>query len=282
VLANNAAIRRARGRFIGKIDQDTLVDKAFFSGLFAAVDGTGKDFLESSFLFAGRRSIPRKLTVRSPSGEEVLDFLDCFVRWLPKEGRGRTPWFDVPTGIVVLHRRIWWEAGGYDERLLYWGFMEAELAMHLQSKYLLVNLEELVGCPFYHLRHSTRRLTLTTRRKNPRVPPAPRQPDENLPEATRPVAPRGPISTFTFERMVLGDGPGLSPPPVQAVATVSPTGDPVVAEKSRRLLVLCERDVELFSLIQQVIANVPRAVAELQLLHAIRLPGPPHRLGVLL
>ncbi|MCP5119611.1 MAG: hypothetical protein GY953_53105, partial [bacterium] len=35
-----------------------------------------------------------------------------------------------------------------------------------------------------------------------------------------------------------------------------------MGEKRRRLLVICERDVGLFSLIQQVIANVPRAVAE--------------------
>lgn len=33
-------------------------------------------------------------------------------------------------------------------------------------------------------------------------------------------------------------------------------------DAERRLLVLCERDVGLFSLIQQVIANIPRAIAE--------------------
>ena len=33
-------------------------------------------------------------------------------------------------------------------------------------------------------------------------------------------------------------------------------------ERGRRLLILCERDVGLFSLIQQVVANIPRAIAE--------------------
>ncbi|MCP5120064.1 MAG: hypothetical protein GY953_55415, partial [bacterium] len=42
----------------------------------------------------------------------------------------------------------------------------------------------------------------------------------------------------------------------------APAGGLVVAGERQRLLIICERDVGLFSLIHQVIAHVPRAVAE--------------------
>ena len=174
VLANNAAIRRARGEFIGRIDQDTLVDKAFLSGFFTAFDDPENESLKSTLMFVGRRSIPKQLTLLSPDFQVVLDFLRTFGKWLPKEGRGRTPWWDIPVGIMLLHRQIWYEAGGYDERMLYWGFMETNLALRLENKYKLIDLEELIDCPFYHLKHSKQRLALTSRRKNPRRRPEPR------------------------------------------------------------------------------------------------------------
>jgi hypothetical protein len=174
VLANNAAIRRARGRFIGRIDQDTLVDKSFLAGFLQAVDeAAGK--LENSILFLSRRSIPRKLTLRSPALSEVVQFVEQFKHRLPEEGRGRDPWFDAPVGVIILHRRQWIETQGYDERLLHWGFMETELVMRLAGHCPVVDLNERLGCPFYHLRHATRRIGITDRRKNLREPrePAP-------------------------------------------------------------------------------------------------------------
>lgn len=86
VLANNAAIRRARGRFIGRIDQDTLVDKAFLVDFLAAVRNDPDNSLASSFLIWGRRSIPRQLTEDAPPLEEIQRFLESCGNWLPKEG----------------------------------------------------------------------------------------------------------------------------------------------------------------------------------------------------
>ena len=169
VLANNAAIRRARGRFIGRIDQDTLVDGSFLTMFLRAVSESPGMF-ERSVLFSGRRSIPRRLTRRSPRLNEVVQFVRCFRRTLPREGRRRTPWFDMPVGIFILHRRLWMEAQGYDERLIHWGFMETELTMRLGGSHAIVNLEDRFGCPFYHLRHTGQRLSITGRRKNPRRP----------------------------------------------------------------------------------------------------------------
>lgn len=168
VLANNAAIRRAQGDYIGRIDQDTLISRTFieyFLGSFE--DGSGPN--KAAVMFGGRRSIPIEVVRRSPPFEKVVRYIDRFGPYLPPEGKGRTPWFDAPTGIFVMSRELWWEARGYDERMLYWGFMEAEVVRRLASRHPIVNLGSNPKCRFFHLSHSTRRFLITDRRKNPRL-----------------------------------------------------------------------------------------------------------------
>jgi hypothetical protein len=170
VLANNAAIRRARGAYIGRIDQDTLIGREFFeyfrSVLAVPADGGPN---ESAVMFAGRRSIPIEVARRCPPLEKLVQYVDRFGRYLPHEGKGRKPWFDAPVGIFLMHRRLWWEARGYNEQLLYWGFMETELAQRLGARYAIVDLGLKGRCGFYHLSHSTLRFSITRRRKNARV-----------------------------------------------------------------------------------------------------------------
>ncbi len=170
VLANNAAIRRARGAYIGRIDQDTLIGREFFEHFCRAfaVPSDG-DPNESAVIFAGRRSIPIEVARRCPPLEKLVQYIDRFGRYLPTEGKGRKPWFDAPVGIFLLNRRLWWEARGYNEQLLYWGFMEAELAQRLGASYPIVDLGREGRCGFYHLSHSTLRFLITHRRKNSRL-----------------------------------------------------------------------------------------------------------------
>ena len=79
VLALNAAARRAKGQYIGRIDQDTLVGRHFLSTFFELHEERGVlDVpLDSALLFANRRSIPYRFAVRCPSFWAV----DQFVRW---------------------------------------------------------------------------------------------------------------------------------------------------------------------------------------------------------
>ena len=90
---------------------------------------------------------------------------------MPREGRGARPWFDAPTGVALAARALWLECGGYDERLRYWGFMEADLGLRLGSRYPTVDLGRLVGTHAFHLEHAQRLFDRTARRKNPRRSP---------------------------------------------------------------------------------------------------------------
>ena len=54
---------------------------------------------------------------------------------------------------MIFHRNIWVSSRGYDERLIYWGWMEGDLALRLEQKHKIVEFSKFVGHDFYHLEH---------------------------------------------------------------------------------------------------------------------------------
>jgi hypothetical protein len=159
VHALNAAVRRAKGQYIGRIDQDTLVGKRFLQMFFEMCEGARSlDVpLDSALLFANRRSIPYRFASRDPSLWAVDRYLRWFGQYLKVENHlhKKNPrlFYCSYVGIWLLHRNLWEECGGYDERLIYMNEMESDMAARLMSKYKMVNLGELVDYDFYHLSH---------------------------------------------------------------------------------------------------------------------------------
>jgi hypothetical protein len=158
VLALNTAARRAKGQYIGRIDQDTLVGKRFLRTLLEMHDGALQPdvAVESALLFANRRSIPYRLAVRCPSLWVVDRFICWFHQFLRIEHPLQPEWpiYASDVGIWLLHRNLWHECGGYDERLIYMNEMEPDMVHRLlKKKYELVDLGKLVNYDFYHLDH---------------------------------------------------------------------------------------------------------------------------------
>jgi hypothetical protein len=170
VLALNAAIRRSHGEFIGRVDQDILIKRRFFDDFFAIYEGKRHiDFpLMKSYLFAERYSIPYNLASRSFPLRTVKRFIKIFNRCLPMDGPHIIPWFDVPVGIMLLHSSLFEEIRGYDETLLYWGWMETDLAYRIMQKYELMSLRSIIKRAFFHLEHNKWRTPNIHRRQNPR------------------------------------------------------------------------------------------------------------------
>ncbi len=156
VLALNAAARRATGQYIGRIDQDTLVGVRFLRRIFEWVEGPRSlgVRLETALLFANRRSIPYRFAVRCPSFSAVENFVHRFGRLLRVEtSRSPEPFYWSDVGIWLLHRNLWSECGGYDERMIFMNDMDIEMAARLMAKYPMIDLGRLVGWDFYHLDH---------------------------------------------------------------------------------------------------------------------------------
>ena len=158
VLALNAAARRARGDYIGRIDQDMLVGEGFLRFFFDAREGrVDLDIpLDRGVFFANRRGIPYRFVQQQPSAAHLDRFVARFGRTL--QVFDDSPWYPGIfwasfVGIVLLHRSLWHEAGGYDESLIYMNHMEIELVARLRQRLPVVDLGALVDHDFYHLDH---------------------------------------------------------------------------------------------------------------------------------
>ena len=146
VIALNAAARRARGQFIGRIDQDTLTGERFLAWIANPPEGA-----ETTLFFANRRSIPYRFAVLCPRLDVVERFVGVFGRRLRIE-TGRV-FYHIDVGIWLAHRDLWHECGGYDERMIYMNDMDIDMVDRLRSTYPLVDLGKVVDYDFYHLDH---------------------------------------------------------------------------------------------------------------------------------
>jgi hypothetical protein len=155
VLALNAAARRARGTYIGRIDQDTLVGRRFLQIFFDLHEQRRQIEapLESTLLFSNVRMVPYRFAARFPPLPVVKHFIDRFGSRLKVELTSRKPFYWHSVGIWLLPRTLWDECGGYDEAMLYMNDMEINMIHRLMQKYKLVNLGSIVGYDFYHLEH---------------------------------------------------------------------------------------------------------------------------------
>jgi hypothetical protein len=154
VLALNAAARRARGQYIGRIDQDTLVGSRFLKVMLEMHEREQKGPEDSSVFFANVRMIPYRFAVRCPPLSVVEWLIKWFGSLLQVENAGSgTPFYTARVGIFLLRKSAWHDCGGYDERMIYMNAMETNMVRRLMMKYKLVNLGELLDFDFYHLEH---------------------------------------------------------------------------------------------------------------------------------
>lgn len=181
VLALNAVARRARGAFIGRIDQDTLVGPRFLREFLARVDRSTSGARmpdDTTLFFANRRSIPYRFAVQSPPGAAVAWLIALFGCVLHVDtSRPPEPFFHSDVGIWLIARHLWQECGGYDERMIYMNDMEIEMSARLMTRYPIVDLGALTAYDFYHLDHyhpGGSRASSTHRRVNLEHPREPR------------------------------------------------------------------------------------------------------------
>jgi len=169
VIALNTAARHSRGKFVGRIDQDTVVGREFLVRFFAWCDRKAKPpcDLEKGYLFSLRRQIPFAFASSEPNWGGVQDYIAAVGRLLVVERECKI-YFENPVGIMLISKRLWEEIGGYDERLIYWGWMECDLAYRVQKIADLVDITDDVACSFFHQEHydpATPRVT--PRKRNP-------------------------------------------------------------------------------------------------------------------
>ena len=157
VIALNAAARRAKGDYIGRIDNDTIVGKEFYTKFNNCIDNKENLWFrpENVFMFVERRSIPYRISHKS----FPIFYIDHYLKWFGKKLKVESarewslPFWWSPVGIMIFHRKIWENSRGYNEKLIYWGWMEGDLALRLAQKHHLLDFKDHVGNFLYHLEH---------------------------------------------------------------------------------------------------------------------------------
>ncbi len=153
VLAQNSAIRRSRGEYVMQTDSDVLFTTQFLSELFSYLKGYRPELPDpkKALIFSKRKHIPWKVAANSPDPQVLLDYAAIHHQEMTMDFHPEIPY--CATGMMMLHRDLWNETSGYDERLIHWGWMEIDLGMRVTSRYPYVDLTEKLGMMIYHLEH---------------------------------------------------------------------------------------------------------------------------------
>lgn len=153
VFPINAAVRRAQGAYIARIDQDTLVTASFLLRFYEQLEKEADSSEADPFglVFSARRQVPYFYT----QGEYALGRVAAFITtWggvsAPEEGR---PFYSSPVGVVLAHRRIWHDARGYDERLIYYWYMDLDFIKRVSLHHPVLNFGQRFGYDIFHLEH---------------------------------------------------------------------------------------------------------------------------------
>ena len=177
VVALNGAARRANGQCVGRIDQDTLVGTRFLRTFLELYEGKQQlDVpLESALMLSNRHQIPFRFASRCPSFWEADRFIRWFGRFLGREMYHLPPrlFLRIIVGIWLVHRDVWYECAGYDERMKCYYWMETDMILRLmQREHTVVDLGKLVDYDLYHLEHYTPRIDWpedASRKANPAI-----------------------------------------------------------------------------------------------------------------
>jgi len=136
-LALNLGIRRARGEWIARLDQDTLVGPRFVewfrSGMPTAIEGAVIRYRQQAF-FSLRRDLPEDLIWQS---------------W-DKSGE---PYWRGAVGMLLATRDAWHNVRGYFEGMDRRNHIEHDLALRLARECGLSALGPLTNYDFHHQHH---------------------------------------------------------------------------------------------------------------------------------
>lgn len=151
-IVQNIAIRRSRGEFIAQTDSDIIFTPLALERLLQTLTGSLDIGIDpaKSLLVASRRHIPHELTFAKPGIEEIERYLRQYGAMLPVDKL--FPGIATPSGMAVMHRDLWHEFQGYDERLIYWGWMEIDLYLRVMQQYPWRDLAN-SGSILYHIEH---------------------------------------------------------------------------------------------------------------------------------
>jgi hypothetical protein len=150
-IVTNTGIRRANGEFICQTGSDVVFTPSTLNAMIEFLEGRYIDApVRSAFITGGRRHIPNGIIQRRLPLLEFEAYLNRNAAYFPEERGG--PGHGAPTNLMMMHRDLWHKSRAFDERFIYWGFNDIDLALRITYKFDFIQLEHF-GVNTLHMEH---------------------------------------------------------------------------------------------------------------------------------
>lgn len=150
-IVTNSGIRRAKGEFICQTGSDVVFTPSTLNAMIEFLEGKYVDApVKSAFITGGRRHIPNGIIQRKLPLLEFESYINRNAAYFPEERGGAG--HGAPTNLMMMHRDLWHKSRAFDERFIYWGFNDIDLALRVTYKYDFIQLEHF-GVNTLHMEH---------------------------------------------------------------------------------------------------------------------------------
>ena len=152
-IAINAGIRRAYGTLIALTSGDVLWTRDVLESFFHSDTGDrqSRETLNRSMVFVPRKNIPWDFVSQSPGTAELARYLAAEGTRLEVEPL--MPFYFGCAGALVMHRDLWIECRGNDEKLVFWGYNDIDLNLRIRLKYSCIDYYQTQRMNVFHLEH---------------------------------------------------------------------------------------------------------------------------------
>lgn len=162
--AVNVGVRRAKGEFVMLADSDSMITLPSLQSLLQVLDGDlPTPWPRNEVIFPiPRHQIPGGIGARMPSVDQWTKILMRIFGSRRKESPG-ADCLGGYSAAQLMHRDIWFEVGGYNEKLdRAWGWSDNELMLRVSQKYNWMDLGY-YGVAAFHIEHHAASVTAHSR-----------------------------------------------------------------------------------------------------------------------
>lgn len=169
-LATNVGLRRGRGEYLLLSAADTIIPEHTLESILALLRGKAPAgvVVDRTYFLLSRYHVPWHFIQRQPTLAEWDRYL---VLHAGEYGRDKTAVFGVSGGVgaLMMHRLLWHEVRGLDERLGGWGTNDVDLGLRVTQRYPWIELS-CIGISVFHMEHPPgKRPTTPQSRQNPPI-----------------------------------------------------------------------------------------------------------------
>jgi SAM-dependent methyltransferase len=153
-ISVNAGIRKSSGNFVMLSAADTIFTPFSLESLLKLLEGTYQFpmNIEQTYFICPRQNVPWQFVKSRPTLDEWEKFLLTTAGEHNRFREGAINSISSAAGSIIMHKLLWHELRGLDEKLSGWGFNDIDLSLRASQKYAWLELT-CIGVSSFHMSH---------------------------------------------------------------------------------------------------------------------------------